>query len=181
MQFLRRVSAIKCQRQLFGKSIRFSSAKVISIPYGSFQHAAFKGKRIATCQSCYHLLSTPRMWTCTPSSERAVLVLRYQSKVSQANVDRSASISLRSLLTLNGIGKRGKQGREVQRLVDLAKPEWKKLGGMLIVLLSHGCGTKGFRIKQSNSCTQWRFMLYALSFFLPYFAYLDYIHYHILH
>lgn len=134
MQFLRRSHVIRCQ--LIGIYSRCSSIKAGSMPLGFPQHVKRRSWYATQFQSCYFLFGSPRVALYRESSERALLIVRYQSKISQTNVDQPATISVRSLLNVNSIGKGRKQGREVQRLIELAKPEWRKLGGILLVCWS---------------------------------------------
>jgi len=135
MQLLRKSGIIGFQCQLFGKCSLSNSAKVLGMARGFLQHRKVKGKPFCQFYSLCPYHGHPRISLYKQSQERTSLFVRYQSKVSQVNSSQSASINLRSLMNLNSFRKSGKQGREVKRLVELAKPEWKKLGAALCLLI----------------------------------------------
>ena len=130
MQFLGRSHVIRFE--LIGKCPRFSSAKVGSMRPGLPQYVKRRGWCATHFQSCYSLFGAPNLALCRHSNKRALLIVRNQSKISQTSVDQSAKINFRSLLNVTSIGRGRKEGKEVQRLIELAKPEWKKLGGILL-------------------------------------------------
>ena len=127
MQLLRKSGMIGFQCQFFGKCSPSNSAKVIGMARSFLQRC--KVKPYSQFYSLCPYRGHPRISLHRQS--QSSLCVRYQSKLSQVNSSQSASINWRSQLSLNSFRKSGKQGKEVKRLVELAKPEWKKLGGVL--------------------------------------------------
>lgn len=102
-------------------STRFGSAFLSS----TFRAAAAKGNSRNYCHLCCPRLSPIRVSRFSRGNQLPISLLRFQSKALSGTNGRN----LRSMLKFSDTGRRGKQVAEVGRLVELAKPEWKKLGG----------------------------------------------------